>query len=326
MACRERTDVVPRMTTARSKSRHHPISGGASDTEQVGSSYPGGRDRGQRSYTRRVVARVFRHRGAAAGLTMLGVLVLLAMVGPPLAQYDPTKITQGAQLLPPSWDHLMGTDNFGRDVWTRLLYGARISLQLGSTAVGLAVIVGVALGLPSGYFGGAYDLVLMRLIDVMQAFPGILLALALVAMLGPSLDNAMLAVGIANIPAFTRITRAAVLATKPLPYVEAARVVGCAPVRIMVRHILPNGLAPIIVLATTGLGTAITAAAALGFLGLGAQPPTPEWGAMLSEGRQFLRASWWMGMFPGLAIAIAVLSVNLAGDGLRDALDPRLRI
>jgi peptide/nickel transport system permease protein len=254
------------------------------------------------------------------------LLVGLAFIGPLVSPYDPTKLASSQTLLPPSFDNLMGTDNFGRDIWTRLLYGARISLQVGLSAVGLGALVGIALGLPSGYFGGWYDLVLQRAVDIMQAFPGILLALALVAVLGPSLNNAMIAVGVASVPGFTRIARAAVLSTKELQYVESARVVGCGNGRIMLLHVLPNSLAPLIVLGTTGIGTSIAAAAALGFLGLGAQPPTPEWGTMLAEGRLFVRVAWWMATFPGLAIALIVLAVNLVGDGLRDALDPRLRL
>jgi peptide/nickel transport system permease protein len=255
---------------------------------------------------------------------MLIVLVGLALFGPLLSASDPTRLSD-AQMLPPSAANLMGTDNFGRDIWTRLLYGARISMQVGLVAVGIGALLGLALGVPSGYFGGWYDLVIQRVVDVMQAFPGLLLALALVAMIGPSLNNAMLAVGIAGVPGFARVARSAVLATRPLQYVEAARVIGAGHTRIIVRHVLPNIMAPLIVLATTGIGTSIAATGALGFLGLGAQPPTPEWGTMLAEGRLFLRVAWWMGAFPGLAIALIVLAVNLVGDGLRDALDPRLR-
>jgi peptide/nickel transport system permease protein len=271
-----------------------------------------------------LVRRLLRHRGAMVGGSLLAVLVGLALFGPLLSAYDPTRLSQSQQLLPPSAANLMGTDNFGRDIWTRLLYGARISMQVGLVAVGIGALLGLAVGVPSGYFGGWYDLIIQRAVDVMQAFPGLLLALALVAMIGPSLNNAMLAVGIASVPGFARVARGAVLATKPLQYVEAARLIGAGHTRIMLRHVLPNILAPLIVLATTGIGTSIAATGALGFLGLGAQPPTPEWGTMLAEGRLFLRVAWWMGTFPGLAIALIVLAVNLLGDGLRDALDPRL--
>jgi peptide/nickel transport system permease protein len=270
--------------------------------------------------------RLLRHHGALVGGSLLAILVGLAVFGPPFSPYDPTRLDQAQQMLPPSFGHLMGTDNFGRDIWTRLLYGARISMQVGLTAVGIGALVGIAVGVPSGYFGGRYDLVVQRLVDVMQAFPGILLALALVAVIGPSLNNAMVAVGIASVPGFARVARSAVLVTRPLQYIEAAQLIGAGHTRIMVRHVLPNILAPLIVLATTGIGTSIAAAAALGFLGLGAQPPTPEWGTMLAEGRLFLSVAWWMGTFPGLAIALIVLAVNLLGDGLRDALDPRLRL
>jgi peptide/nickel transport system permease protein len=270
--------------------------------------------------------RLLRHHGAMVGGALLALLVGLALLGPLLSAYDPTRLSQAQQMLPPSAANLMGTDNFGRDIWTRLLYGGRISLQVGVTAVGIGALAGLAVGVPSGYFGSWYDLIIQRVVDVMQAFPGLLLALALVAMIGPSLNNAMLAVGIAGIPGFARVARAAVMATTPLQYVEAARLIGAGHTRIIVRHVLPNIMAPLIVLATTGIGTSIAATGALGFLGMGAQPPTPEWGTMLAEGRLFLRVAWWMGAFPGLAIALIVLAVNLLGDGLRDALDPRLRI
>jgi ABC-type dipeptide/oligopeptide/nickel transport system permease subunit len=188
-----------------------------------------------------------------------------------------------------------------------------------------AGIVGVLVGLPAGYFGGKLDFPVMRLIDIMQAFPSVPLALALVAALGPNLQNTMLAIGVSTMPTYARVARGSVLVAGRLTYVEAARVVGAGPIRVMLQHILPNVLSPLVVLATTGAGLAISAAASLGFLGLGAQPPLPEWGAMLNEGRNFLRLAWWMGTFPGLAIMLMVLAANLLGDGLRDALDPRLR-
>ncbi len=217
------------------------------------------------------------------------------------------------------------TDHLGRDILSRLLYGARISLTLGLISVGIAATCGTLLGLVAGYYGGRVDLTAGVLIDVMLAFPGILLALGIVTVLRPGITNAMIAVGIAAIPTYTRLVRGSVLAAKNNVYVEAARVVGCRTPRILWLHILPNVLAPLIVLATLGAAQAILAGAALSFLGLGAQPPTPEWGLMLSEGRRYIRDAWWNSMFPGVAIMLTVLAINLLGDGLRDALDPRLK-
>jgi peptide/nickel transport system permease protein len=210
-------------------------------------------------------------------------------------------------------------------VATRILFGSRISLLTGLISVTIAILIGVPLGLVSGFYGGLADRLLMRLVDLMLTFPGILLALVIIAILGPDLFHAMLAVGISASPTYARVVRATVLSAKSQTYVEAARATGCTNARIMGRHILPNTVAPIIVLGTLGVAGAIIAAAALSYLGLGAGPPVPEWGALLSEGRNYLRVAWWMTTFPGLAIMTAVLSINLLGDGLRDALDPRLR-
>ena len=261
---------------------------------------------------------------------MLGALVLLVMVvgaiaAPVLVRYDPLALSPSDRMLPPDAHHLLGTDGFGRDVLTRILFGGRISLRTGAVAVSLAIAIGVPLGLSSGFYGGIVDRGVMRLVDIMLTFPGILLALVIVAILGPSLFNAMLAVGISASPTYARVVRAAVLTAKPLAYVEAARAIGCPNARIMLFHILPNVVAPIIVLGTLGIAGAILAAAALSFLGLGAQPPQPEWGALLSEGRNFLLNAWWIATFPGLAIMVTVLAINLLGDGLRDLLDPQLR-
>ncbi len=261
---------------------------------------------------------------------MLGALVLLVMVvgaiaAPVLVRYDPLALSPSDRMLPPDPHHWLGTDGFGRDVLTRILFGGRISLRTGAVAVSLAIAIGVPLGLSSGFYGGIVDRGVMRLVDIMLTFPGILLALVIVAILGPSLFNAMLAVGISASPTYARVVRAAVLTAKPLAYVEAARAIGCPNARIMLFHILPNVVAPIIVLGTLGIAGAILAAAALSFLGLGAQPPQPEWGALLSEGRNFLLNAWWIATFPGLAIMVTVLAINLLGDGLRDLLDPQLR-
>ena len=261
---------------------------------------------------------------------MVGGLLLLVMAvgavaAPVLVRYDPIALNPADRMLPPEARHLLGTDEFGRDVLTRILFGGRISLRTGAVAVSLAIAIGVPLGLLSGFYGGLVDRGVMRLVDIMLTFPGILLALVIVAILGPSLFNAMLAVGISASPTYARVIRAAVLTAKPLTYVEAARAIGCRNGRIVLLHILPNVIAPIIVLGTLGVAGAILAGAALSFLGLGAQPPQPEWGALLSEGRNFLLDAWWIATFPGLAIMVTVLAINLLGDGLRDLLDPQLR-
>ena len=255
----------------------------------------------------------------AGGLLLL-VMVAGAVAAPVLVRYDPIALNPTDRMLPPEARHLLGTDEFGRDVLTRILFGGRISLRTGAVAVSLAIAIGVPMGLLSGFYGGFVDRGVMRLVDIMLTFPGILLALVIVAILGPSLFNAMLAVGISASPTYARVIRAAVLTAKPLTYVEAARAIGCRNGRIVLLHILPNVIAPIIVLGTLGV-----AGAALSFLGLGAQPPQPEWGALLSEGRNFLLDAWWIATFPGLAIMVTVLAINLLGDGLRDLLDPQLR-
>ena len=225
----------------------------------------------------------------------------------------------------PSSIYWLGSDHFGRDIFSRLLAGAHLSLLIGLVSVSLSVTVGLLLGLPSGYFGGWVDMLVMRLMDLMLSFPSVLLALGIVAIAGPSLVNVMLAVGIASIPTYTRLVRASALSVNNLPYIEVARALGSSHLRIIVTHIIPNILAPLIVLATLGTAGAILTGAALSFLGLGAQPPTPEWGAMLSEARNYMRLGWWLTVFPGLAIALTVLALNQLGDGLRDLLDPHMR-
>jgi peptide/nickel transport system permease protein len=274
----------------------------------------------------RALPRIRRHKGAIAGLGVVSVLALIAAGQNVLAPQSPIRIDIAAALRAPDRGHWMGTDQYGRDVYSRVVHGSSISLLVGFISVGIAATAGTAVGLVAGYYGGRTDGILMRLIDVMLAFPGILLALAIVGVLGPNLRNLMIAVGISNIPYYARLVRGSVLVAKEQLYVEAARVIG-VPVRlILARHILPNVIAPIIVAGTLGMGGAILAAAALSFIGLGSQPPAPEWGRMLSEGRDYLRHAWWISTFPGLAIMLTVLGVNLLGDGLRDALDPRLRI
>ncbi|HXF82974.1 MAG TPA: ABC transporter permease [bacterium] len=272
-----------------------------------------------------VLRRLRRSRSALLGGTILMLLILAAAAAPLLASYDPLAMNPLDRLQPPSARHWLGTDVLGRDLFARIVFGARISLQTGVVSVTIAILLGVPLGLLAGYYGGVVDRVVTQLVDLMLTFPGILLALVVVAVLGPNLLNAMLAVGISAAPNFARVVRATVLAVREQAFVDAARAIGCTNRRIMGRHILPNTVAPIIVLGTLGVAGAIIAGAALSYLGLGIQPPTPEWGALLSEGRNYLRVAWWMTTFPGLAIMTAVLSINLLGDGLRDALDPRLR-
>lgn len=269
--------------------------------------------------------RLRRSRGAVTGAAILALLVAVALTAPLVAPFDPIKVSDAA-LYSPGVPYLLGTDQYGRDILSRLMHGAGISLVIGLISVGIAASLGVAFGMIAGYYGGKVDAFCMYIVNVMLAVPGILLALAIVTVRGkPSIENLMIAVGISGIPTYARLVRGSVLAAKENVYVEAARVLG-APTRvILLRHLLPNVIAPVIVAATLGTGTAILAAASLSFLGLGSQPPSPEWGRMLSEGRAYLRDQWWISTFPGVAIMLTVLAMNLLGDGLRDALDPRLK-
>jgi len=262
---------------------------------------------------------------ALAALVCLALLVVAAVAAPLLTPYDPLQMSPKEQFAPPSAKHLLGTDLFGRDVAARILYGGRISLGIGLVAVLFAALPGTALGLIAGYYGRWPDRLISWLVDVMLSFPSILLALTIVAALGPGIANVVVAVGIAGIPTYTRLVRGQVLSVRRQPYIRAAVTVGARDLRILIRHILPNVFGSIIVLATLDVGWAILNASALSFLGLGAQPPAAEWGAMLNEGRGYLRNAPWVTVAPGLAIAIAVLAVNLVGDYLRDALDPRRR-
>lgn len=275
---------------------------------------------------RAALRRVRRHKGAVTGLVIVGALVFVALFQNMLAPVSPIRIDIANALAAPGPGHPMGTDQYGRDTFSRVVHGSGISLTVGLISVGIAATAGTAVGLLAGYYGRALDALLMRVIDVMLAFPGILLALGIVSVLGPSLRNLEVAVGISSIPVYARLVRGSVLVAKEQLYVDAARVIG-VPVRvILARHILPNVVAPVIVAGTLGIGAAILAAAALSFIGLGSQPPAPEWGRMLSEGRDYLRDAWWISTFPGLAIMLTVLGVNMLGDGLRDVLDPRLKV
>jgi peptide/nickel transport system permease protein len=267
-----------------------------------------------------------RNKGAVIGFAFITLLVFCAVLAPAIAPYDPAKMVAADRLSPPSATHWLGTDLYGRDIWSRIISGARVSLQVGSVSVCIGAFVGTLLGLLAGFYGHVTDEIIMRSMDVMLAFPGILLALTIVAFLGPELTNAIIAVGISNIPSFARLIRGCVLTAKKNLYVDAAQSIGCSSFRILVRHILPNVIAPLIVLCTLGVGWAIMNVAALSFLGLGAQPPTPEWGTMLSEGRDYLRVAPWIATFPGLAIMLLVIAVNVMGDGLRVALDPRMKV
>lgn len=269
--------------------------------------------------------RLRRNKGAVGGGIIFLLIIAFAIAAPVLTPHDPIAINPRASLQQPGATYWFGTDQFGRDVLTRIIFGARVSLVMGLVAVTIAVTGGSLVGMLVGYHQGMLDFVVGRLVDVMFAFPGILLALVVIAILGPDLVSAMIAVGISAMPLYIRVVRGTVLSLRGTEYVEAARVIGCTSPRILRRHILPNILAPIIVLASLGIASAIIAGAALSFLGLGVRPPTSDWGEMLSNSRAYLNSAWWLSTFPGLAIVTLVMSINLLGDGLRDALDPRLR-
>jgi peptide/nickel transport system permease protein len=262
----------------------------------------------------------------AVGAVVLMVLVFVAVFAPLIAPYDPHEFITGARLKPPSADHLMGTNAQSRDMFSRILFGARLSLQVAMLSVGLGTALGTTVGLVSGYFGGAVDLLIQRLIDIMLAFPLLILLIALVAMLGQSIENIIVALAVGSVPGTSRIVRGAVLSVRQEPYVEAARSLGARPVRILSQHILPNVSAPIIVISTSALGGIILAETSLSFLGFGPPVTTPSWGKMLSgDARIYMTVAPWLGIFPGLAISIVVFSANMLGDAVRDVLDPRLR-
>ena len=271
------------------------------------------------------------NRGAVAGLLVVLLVLLVALFAPWLAPHPPNLPNNAAFLKPPFWQeggsttHWLGTDAIGRDMLSRLMHGARLSLVIGLAVVTLSVLVGTVLGLLAGFYRGVFEIAVMRLMDIILTLPSLLLAIVIVAILGPGLVNAMLAVAIVVLPHYVRITRAAVVSETSRDYVIAARMNGAGRMRLMFNEILPNCAAPLIVQASLGVSTAILDAAALGFLGLGAQPPSPEWGTMLADAREFVLRAWWVVTFPGLAILITVLAFNLLGDGLRDALDPKLK-
>jgi peptide/nickel transport system permease protein len=272
----------------------------------------------------RFVRVMLETRLVGAGLLISAIVLVCALAAPLIAPYDPSEQDYLALTDPPSGAHWLGTDDLGRDVLSRLIYGSRVSLEVGLIAVAIAMGVGVTLGLISGYAGGAVDDVTMRIVDAVQAFPNLILALAITAALGPSIGNAMLAIGFVAFPGIARLTRGQTLSVREREFIAAARVSGATPLGIMRRHIWPNVTAPIVVQATLMMGTAIVTEAALSFLGVGVQPPTPSWGAMLRTGSQYLEVAPWIGMASGAAIFVTVLAFNFVGDGLRRALDPRL--
>lgn len=271
------------------------------------------------------------NKGAVAGLVIITIICFMAVFANFVAPHSPSDQYRDALLLPPAWleggnwSFVLGTDDVGRDILSRLIYGSRLSIAVGIVAVTASLVIGILLGLVAGYFKGMIDTAIMRIVDIMLAMPSLLLAIAIVAILGPSIVNAALAISIVSLPHYVRLTRAATMSEMSRDYVTSSRVIGASPLRLMFVCILPNCLAPLIVQATLGFSSAILDMAALGFLGLGAQPPTPEWGSMLANALQFVQRAWWVVTFPGLMILITVLAFNLMGDGLRDALDPKLK-
>ena len=271
------------------------------------------------------------NQGAVAGFVVIATLLLLAIFADLIAPHPPALTNNAAFLVPPFWQasgslaYPLGTDAIGRDILSRLIYGARLSLLIGLVVVTIAVVVGTVLGLVAGFFRGVVEIAILRLMDILLTLPSLLLAIVIVAVLGPGMMNAMLAVAVVVLPHYVRIARAAVITETAKDYVTAARVCGAGTLRLMLKEVLPNCLAPLIVQATLGISTAILDAAALGYLGLGAQPPLPEWGTMLADAREFVLRAWWVVTFPGLMILVTVLAFNLVGDGLRDALDPKLK-
>ncbi len=269
--------------------------------------------------------RLTRNPLTLSGIVIICILVLAAIFAPLIAPSDPTGVHLSTRLKPPSRHFLLGTDDFGRDILSRIIFGARVSLEIGLIVVGLAGTIGFLIGSAAGYIRGKFDNIIMRAMDVILAFPPLVLALAVASFLGPDLKNTMLAIAFVQLPKYTRLARGEALSLRESLFVEAARATGVPPSRIILRHIMPNSLPPIIVIATLDLGQVILIAASLGFLGLGAQPPTPEWGLMVADARKYLTQAPWFATFPGLTILLTVIAFNVFGDGLRDTLDPRLR-
>jgi peptide/nickel transport system permease protein len=273
----------------------------------------------------RTLRRFRHHPSAMLGGIVLVIIILVTLLAPLIAPDDPLAQDPANARQPVSGAHLLGTDNLGRDILSRIIYGGRVSLVLGIIATAIGAVIGTAMGLVSGYFRGFTDTAIMQFNDILLTLPGFLLALGAVAVLGTGIYNIMIAVGISLIPSFARVVRGSTLTAREADYVDAARVIGVGNGRIMLRHVLPNVLAPVIVLTTVGVAGAILTGASLSFVGVGAQPPKPEWGLMVNEGRRYLRVAWWISTFPGVAIMIVVIAINLVGDALRDVLDPRLR-
>jgi len=267
--------------------------------------------------------RMQKDKGALAGTGIIVILIFLAALGRFITPYDPNEQNYDEMLLPPSLSHPLGTDQYGRDIATRIIYGCRYALLIGVAVVGIHFVVGVSLGLLAGYYGGYVETIIMRLVDVMLAIPSVVLAVAIAGFLGGGIQNVIIAVGAIGWRAYTRLVRAEVLSAKEQVFVEAARAIGCRDLRIILRHIMPYTMAPVIAYTSLGIATAILWSAALSFLGMGAQPPTPEWGAMLADGREYMQDGWWIATFPGLAIMVTVLGFNFFGDALRNALDPK---
>ena len=265
-----------------------------------------------------------RNRFALAGGVVVAVLFAVSLLAPLITPWDPAAINAYQVLLPPSVSHWMGTDELGRDVFTRVIFGTRISLYVGFVAVGISMVIGTVVGLLSGFYGGWVDSILMRFVDIMLCFPTFFLILAMIALLEPSIWIIMLVIGVTSWMGVARLVRAEVLSIKERDYIMAARTIGASDVRIIFRHILPNSAAPVLVAATLGIAGAILTESALSFLGIGVQPPTPSWGNILTSGKDYLEFAWWLSLFPGLAILVTVLAYNLLGEGIRDALDPRL--